>query len=127
MNRSALIGAAQSIAARLAQSYSPPEPALLQVAGPSGKAGLMVEINARAAAGGLTETDVALAEILAEVLTGGPSADPTRPASEEDIMALERAALRPHRPHDGNRKALAELAGEPWKHGCRMTLPKHRL
>jgi 3-hydroxyacyl-CoA dehydrogenase len=93
MNRSALIGAAQSIAARLAQSYSPPEPALLQVAGPSGKAGLMVEINARAAAGGLTETDVALAEILAEVLTGGPSADPTRPASEEDIMALERAAL----------------------------------
>jgi 3-hydroxyacyl-CoA dehydrogenase len=93
MKRTALVGSAQSIAASLADGYTPPEPALLQVAGPSGKAGLMVDIHACADAGGLTETDVALAETLAEVLTGGPSGDPGRPATEEDIMALERGAL----------------------------------
>ena len=53
----------------------------------------MVEITARAAAGGATDTDVAMAETLAEVLTGGPSGDPMRPMDEAAMMALERGAL----------------------------------
>ncbi|WP_234868686.1 3-hydroxyacyl-CoA dehydrogenase/enoyl-CoA hydratase family protein [Alitabrizicola rongguiensis] len=93
MNRAGLLPEARHHALTLAEGYKPPEPALIQVAGPSGKSGLMVEMQARTAAGGLTETDLAMAETLAEVLTGGPSGDPLRPETEEAIMALERAAL----------------------------------
>ena len=34
-----------------------------------------------------------MAEVLAEVLTGGPSGDVTRPLDEAAMMALEREAL----------------------------------
>jgi len=47
----------------------------------------------RAASGRLTVNDVRFADVLAEVLTGGPSADPLKPISEAAIMDLERQAL----------------------------------
>ncbi len=93
MGRAALLPAAKACALALVPGYQPPAPALVQVAGPSGKSGLMVEITAKAAAGGMTSTDISMAEMLADVLTGGPSADPTRPLEEATMMALEREAL----------------------------------
>lgn len=93
MSRAALLPAAKACALALMPGYHPPAPALIQVAGPSGKAGLMVEITGKAAAGGLTPTDISMAEMLAEVLTGGPSGDVTRPLDEAAMMALEREAL----------------------------------
>ena len=93
MHRAGLLPAAKARALALTDGYKPPEPAFIQVAGPAGKSGLMVEITARAAAGGVTDTDVAMAETLAEVLTGGSSGDPMRPLDEAAMMALERGAL----------------------------------
>ena len=47
----------------------------------------------RAASGRLTANDVRFSDVLAEVLTGGPSVDPLKPISEAAIMDLERQAL----------------------------------
>ena len=44
-------------------------------------------------AGQATATDALIGEVLAGVLTGGPNGDPLRPASEAEIMRLEREAL----------------------------------
>ena len=93
MSRAGLMAAAHDRARQMAVGYTPPEPAAIMVGGPSAKAGLMVDVQARAAMGTMTPTDVALAEALAEVLTGGPSGDPTMPQGEAQILALERGAL----------------------------------
>lgn len=94
MNRGHLVAAAKARALELLEAgFEAPERALITVAGPSGHLGIMTTINGERAAGRLTDTDTRLASALLTILTGGENGDPTRPQTEEDIMALERAAL----------------------------------
>ena len=57
--------------------YRPPDPAVLTVAGPSGRLGLLSPVSAATRAGRMSETDQHIAGILASVLTGGPEGDPS--------------------------------------------------
>ena len=93
MHRDQLLQAARQRALELADAYVPPAKAQIVVAGPSGKQTLMNEVNAGHATGRLTDTDVAIADRLATVLTGGPDGRPERPMSEAELMKLELEAL----------------------------------
>jgi 3-hydroxyacyl-CoA dehydrogenase len=94
MNRGHLVAAAKARALELLEAgYETPERPLITVAGPSGHLGIMTTINGERAAGRLTDTDTRLASALLTVLTGGENSDPSRPLTEEDMMALERTAL----------------------------------
>ena len=93
MNRDHLLQAARRLALAMAEGYAPPAEAEIVVAGASGKQTLMNEANNARAAGRLTDTDVAIAEALARVLTGGADGRPERPMSERELMKLELEAL----------------------------------
>lgn len=93
MNRDHLLGAARDWALALAAGYAPPAAASLVVTGPSGRLALVNEANNGRAAGRLTDTDFAIAEVLATVLSGGPGASPERPIDERQMMRLELDAL----------------------------------
>ncbi|MGV3549215.1 3-hydroxyacyl-CoA dehydrogenase NAD-binding domain-containing protein [Rhizobium sp.] len=94
MNRDHLLRAAIDKAhAWLDAGYRPPEPALLRLAGPSGRLALMAEVRRPAAASQSGPEDMEIAEVLATVLTGGPSADPVHPRTEWDVLAIEREAV----------------------------------
>ena len=69
----------------------PPAPELLFLAGPSGRAALMTTVLSQQAAGQLSANDLMMAGELATVLTGGAT-DPLTPMTEQQVMALERAA-----------------------------------
>ena len=43
--------------------------------------------------GGITSHDRVVGSALIDVLTGGPTADPVRPAAEDAVTALERRAF----------------------------------
>lgn len=92
-NRDRLLADAKAKAIELAENYHPPKAIELTLPGPSGKAALCLKLRELRAAGEATEHDQVVAEALAEVLTGGPEADPTRPVQEGDLLALERAAF----------------------------------
>ena len=94
MNRGQLLSVAMETAAALADGgYKPPEHAIISVAGTSGKSGIMSSVEAQRATGTITDTDLAIADALAGILTGGPDGDLMRPLSEEEMMRLEREAL----------------------------------
>jgi 3-hydroxyacyl-CoA dehydrogenase len=92
MNRSEVIGHAKARAHELAEAgFTPPQPEALSLPGPSGKSSLMAEARGRAELGQLTANDLAVADALATVLSGGAT-DPSLPMTERQIMALEREA-----------------------------------
>lgn len=94
MNRNQLLAAAKQVARDMLDAgYQAPEEVALRLPGKSGMSAIMVNIHGERAAGRLTDTDVAMAEALSEVLTGGPDADVSQPLLEADIMRLEREAL----------------------------------
>jgi len=94
MNRDRLLATAKNVPRRMVDTgYTAPERVSLTLGGPSAKAGIMNLVNGLRASGALTDTDVNVASILADVLTGGPDADPTVPVTEPDIMTLERQAV----------------------------------
>lgn len=92
-NRDRLLADAKAKALELTADYRSPEPPMVTLPGPSGKAALALMIQNLRSRGELTSHDAEVADALAEVLTGGPSADPTEPVSEDHILALERAAF----------------------------------
>ncbi len=92
MNRAQLIARAKVRALELAAAFAPPAPEVLSLPGPSGKSSLMSTAYGEAALGRLTENDLAVAEALATVLTGGAT-DPLIAMSEREVMALEREAV----------------------------------
>jgi 3-hydroxyacyl-CoA dehydrogenase len=94
MNRSHLLHVAMETATALADGgYQPPTLARIVAAGPSGKRGMMIGVEAQHAAGAISDTDLAIADTLAGVLSGGTNGDPALPLSEEEMMRLEREAL----------------------------------
>ena len=62
-------------------------------AGPSGKAALLLTAKELRALGKLSPHDEFIAALLADVLSGGPDADPGRPVGEDEILRLEREAV----------------------------------
>jgi 3-hydroxyacyl-CoA dehydrogenase len=90
MNRYRLLADAKSKALSLVENYSPPEQPVFTLPGPSGKAGLEIVVESFHRRGMATKHDVVVSGALASVLTGGDKADPTKPVSESEILALER-------------------------------------
>jgi len=94
MSRRRLLEAAKARALHLAETApAAPEPVSLVLAGPAGKAALMAGAQSQAALGQLTENDLAIAEVLATVLTGGAT-DPLHPMTEQQVDALAREAVQ---------------------------------
>ena len=92
-NRERLLADAKAKALLLAEGYAPPEPILLSLPGPSGKAALDLAVRDLRAKGMATPHDETVADALAEVLTGGPDADHIEPIAEDDLLKLEREAF----------------------------------
>ncbi|MCG8355961.1 MAG: 3-hydroxyacyl-CoA dehydrogenase, partial [Kiloniellales bacterium] len=92
-NRERLLADAKAKALELAERYQPPEPIELALPGPAGKASLRRAVCDLRAKGVATAHDEVVAEALAEVLSGGSEADHTEPLSEDQVLALERAAF----------------------------------
>ena len=93
MNRDRLLADAKAKALSLSEGYVPPEPPVVALPGPSGEAAILNILEGEALAGRATAHDLVVGKALATVLTGGPSADPLRPLSEDEIIALERQAF----------------------------------
>jgi len=93
MNRERLLAAAKARALALAENYKAPAPSEFHLPGPSGKTALLMAVDNFFKQGKATAYDRIVAEGLAEVLTGGPSADPTEPTPEDKISALERQTI----------------------------------
>ncbi|HKF61287.1 MAG TPA: 3-hydroxyacyl-CoA dehydrogenase NAD-binding domain-containing protein [Dongiaceae bacterium] len=90
MNRDRLLAAAKAKVLALADGYQPPAPASFRLPGPSGKTALMLAVDNFVRLGKATAYDRVVAEGLADVLTGGPAADPLDPLPEDKISQLER-------------------------------------
>jgi 3-hydroxyacyl-CoA dehydrogenase len=93
MNADRLLADAKALALRLADGYQPPEPRLLVMSGPSGAAALKSGLHGHELAGRATAHDRVVCEALIGVLTGGASADPTRPIPEDVAFGLEQEAF----------------------------------
>jgi 3-hydroxyacyl-CoA dehydrogenase len=90
MNRDRLLATAKAKALALAEGYQPPVPASFRLPGPSGKTALMLAVDNFIRLGKATAYDRVVAAGLADVLTGGPTADPLEPLPEDKISQLER-------------------------------------
>ncbi|MEA2780275.1 MAG: 3-hydroxyacyl-CoA dehydrogenase [Rhodospirillaceae bacterium] len=90
MNRERLLAAAKEKALALAKDYRPPAPAEFRLPGPSGKTALMMVVDNFVRLGRASPYDREVAAALADVLTGGPGADPVEPLGEDKVSALER-------------------------------------
>ena len=93
MNRSRLIADAKAKALALVEGYAAPEPPVVSMAGPSGASAIANIIDGEALAGRATAHDGVVGRALANVLTGGPFADPLKPLTEDQVIALEREAF----------------------------------
>lgn len=93
MNRSRLLADAKAKALDLAESYVVPERPLVPVSGPSGAAAIINLIESEVLAGRASAHDAVVGRALAGVLTGGADADPIKPLTEDELVALEKAAF----------------------------------
>jgi 3-hydroxyacyl-CoA dehydrogenase len=93
MNRDRLLADAKAKALELvAQGYKPPEPAKVNLPGPSGAAALGLAVTELQHQGKATQHDGVVASRLAEVVTGGAT-DITEEIGEDQLLALERRAF----------------------------------
>jgi 3-hydroxyacyl-CoA dehydrogenase len=89
MNIERLLADAKAKALSLVEGYQPPAPPALLLPGPAGKLALEAFVETYRKLGKATPHDVVVCDRLAAVLTGG-DAEPWVPATEEDVLALER-------------------------------------
>ncbi len=92
MNRDRLLADAKVKALALAESYRPPQPPMFTLPGPSGAMALSMQAEALRKLGKATAYDLVVAAALAGTLTGG-DADVTKPITEKQLLAVERAAF----------------------------------
>lgn len=93
MNRDRLLFDAKQKAIELSKDYKAPEPKSVPLPGPSGKYALELAVSDLRKTGKATPYDVVVCDALADVLTGGPDADPTVPVDEDTILQLERESF----------------------------------
>ena len=91
MNRDRVLGEAVDRVLALGGDYTPPEPPVFRLPGPSGQAALALGVGELARAGKATPHDVVVAGALARVLTGG-DADLVDEVTEDELLGLEREA-----------------------------------
>jgi 3-hydroxyacyl-CoA dehydrogenase len=101
---------------RAEAGWTAPAADVLFLPGPPGKASLMSAAHAQAALGRFTANDLAVADALATILSGG-STDPLAPMTERQVMALERQATiaLAHRPATFERIEHMLATGKPLK------------
>jgi len=92
MNRYRLLADAKARALELADNYEPPKPLDFRLPGAAGKLAFAMAAEDFHRRGIATDHDVVVADALADVLTGGP-ADLVDTVSEDQLLALERAAF----------------------------------
>lgn len=87
MSRNRLLSEAKALAVEMAADYRVPGRAAIKVAGQPGYDHLLERMRALKDAGAATDADMAIAEVLAGVLSGGGAKGAT--ISEEEMMRLE--------------------------------------
>jgi 3-hydroxyacyl-CoA dehydrogenase len=92
MNRYRLLADAKARALKLADNYEPPKPPAFRLSGAAGKLAFAMAAEDFHRRGIATDHDVVVADALADVLSGGP-ADLVDTVSEDQLLALERAAF----------------------------------
>lgn len=92
MNRDRLLADAKAKALELAESYAPPEPAMLRLPGPTARAALRMAVDGFHQQGKATDHDVVVSGALAEVLSGGDT-DITEEVDEDRLLELERESF----------------------------------
>ncbi len=92
-NHERLLADAKARALDLAEAYEPAEPTELTLPGPTGRAALGLAVRDFKAKGVASEHDAAVADALAEVLTGGAKAEMTEPVAPDSVLNLEREAF----------------------------------
>jgi 3-hydroxyacyl-CoA dehydrogenase len=88
MNRDRLLYDAKQRVLELAKDYKPPEPLVLNLPGPTGRAALGLAIDGFRLAGKALPHDVTVSKALASVLCGGEH-DLTTPTTEAQILEME--------------------------------------
>ncbi len=89
MNRDRLLYDARQRVLELAKDYKPPEPWVMNLPGPTGRAALGLAVESFRLIGKALPHDVTVSKALAAVLCGGEH-DLTTQTTEEQILALER-------------------------------------
>jgi len=92
MNRYRLLADAKAKALELAKDYEPAEPVELKLPGETGRITLEMALAQARRMGKATPYDEVVAKELAVVLSGGDT-DHTETMTEDDVLALERAAF----------------------------------
>ena len=110
MNRDRVLAEAIDKVHALSPDYTPPEPPVFNLPGPSGKAALALAVGEFARIGKATAHDVVVADALARVLTGG-DADLTDEVGEEALLALEREAVFSLMRTAGTRARIEHMLG----------------
>ena len=114
MNRDRVLAEAVDRVHALSPGYTPPEPPVFHLPGSSGKAALALAVGEFARTGKATAHDVAVADALARVLTGG-DADLTDEVGEDALLALEREAALSLMRTEGTRARIEHMlrTGKP--------------
>ncbi len=92
MNRDRLLADAKARALALVDGYAPPGPREISLPGPSAKVAMDMAVRGFRLRGLATPHDAVVAGVLAGVLSGGDT-DATETLAEDDLLALERAAI----------------------------------
>ncbi len=90
MNRDRLLADAKAKALSMVDGYQPPKPFEFMLPGPSGKVAMDMAVDGFAKRGMATKHDRVVSGVLAEVLTGGKSADHIEPVPAAKVLELER-------------------------------------
>jgi 3-hydroxyacyl-CoA dehydrogenase len=90
MNSDRVLADAKARALQLANDYAPPKPRSITLSGSSGASALRESLDRDRDLKRITAHDYVTGEGLIHILTGGLSADPARPVSEDAVYALER-------------------------------------
>lgn len=92
MNRARLLPDAKQLCMMLADNYVPPEPATLNLPGPTAKTALQMGLDQFVATGKATPHDVVVCTQLAHILAGGDT-DITETVTEQQLLDLEHGAF----------------------------------
>ena len=128
MNRDRVLAEAVDRVLALCADYTPPEPPVFRLPGPSGKAALALGVGDLARAGRATPHDVVVADALARVLTGGDADTDRRGHRGRAAGARTRSRVLPaahggdagpHRAYAQDGEAAAQLSapGGAWPDG----------
>jgi 3-hydroxyacyl-CoA dehydrogenase len=93
MNRDRVLAEAKARALALVPGYKPPEPCEMALPGPAARVALEMQVRNLRLVGKATPHDEVVAGRLAEVLSGGATADITAPLPEDALLKLERRAF----------------------------------